>query len=73
MEIKQHAARLAFNLTYLRDNRPRAIQKGALEHVKRMVLGTTGAAADGPTKAIVRYPAPCVDASLPLHPRRRRD
>lgn len=53
LDIKQHAARLAFNLTYLRSNRPGAIAKGALDHIARMVLDTTGDATSGPTQAIV--------------------
>jgi len=35
--VRGHAARLFFNLSFLRTNRPLFLRKGALEHIKRIL------------------------------------
>lgn len=57
LEIRCHAARLFFNLAYLKANRPAFIKKGGLHHVSYLAKTTEGDTSSGNAQKLILFAA----------------
>lgn len=53
METRCHAARLFFNLAYLKQNRAQFIAKGGLKHIEHLAFHTEGDTSTGTAQKLV--------------------